>query len=206
MRKGSASIEVMLLLPIMLAVFILLIDTLFILYHRSIVEAEIDVIALNLRQQLAQAPDDYLLSPDSDLSFGNINSQFQTERGIFDYFHLGLSSGSIDTRFGQALANARGNQHYHLKSAHSSINFDAFRPQLKLSYQVEVHSPFSALTGNTLHNLRQVKGEIHLKLSNKFQHINDVRTLMDKLSEIEEVINLVKTARSEIKKWLSKIN
>lgn len=206
MRKGTASIEVMLILPLLLSIIIILLDALFIFYQSSVLEAELLSIQLSLAENLAQNSDANIISAYSDLELGNVEQSQRNSRRLSDNFHLGLSESQLKSRFQAALKQSRGSSYYRLTSFQSSLHFDLLRPYYQLDYQLIINSPFASLTGPILNNYKIFKGEMRVNVNSQLQEMNDIVILMDRLAKVQEVIQLIRRARGEIQKCLAKIN
>ncbi len=203
-RKGVTTIEAMLLAPFVLFLFLCLIDMLFIVHNRTVLQADLNTIKLAAEQHLAKSPDQWSISALSDWQNGNSDLAQQNKRGIVDMMHLFLDKSALAERIGSELSNEKRQALYSVRQIAIDSRFNWFSEQYYLVYDIDINTPFSSLTGHIFSDYLNVKGTVALESYKHVQKMHDIELLLDRVEELSEIELLLKTVRGVLVNCLVK--
>ncbi len=194
-RKGVATIEAMLLTPIILFLFICIVDMAFIVHNRMVAQADLQLIKQIANDYLAQATDAHLTSSASDWRTGKTAIAIKNKRGIVDMFHLFLDDQAFENRVRQQLNRHNRQQLYQLKKLSISRNLYFFNTQYNLNYDIAIRSPFAFITGHIFGNYQTLSGSIRLDSYSHLQQMHDIELVFDHLEKLSKIETLIKAIR-----------
>ncbi len=194
-RKGSFTVEAMMLTPLLMFFFICLIDVLFIAHNRVVAQADLSLIKSSLQQHLAESTDAWTVSGQSDWQSGNIARSIQVERGLSDMFHLFLSDDALLERTAKAVRQAGHGALYEVENLEIKARARLFDGNYTVRYQYKIHSPFQFLTNHVFSSYQTMQGELTIPCHSHRQQLHDIALLIDHIEQLKRVEALVKTIR-----------
>ncbi len=204
-RRGISTVELTLLLPILLGLFVCLIDMLFIVHNRTVLQADLHAAQTIAERHLAEATDDWLISADSDWKTGN-SGDIAAARSIVDMFHLFLDKEALAKRITTELQAGNRTALYQIKQLSVDGEIHFFSMRYYLVYRAAIQSPFGGLTKHLFANYQEVSGRLRLDSNSHLQHLHDIELAVDQLETLNEIEALIKAVRGVLLNCLSKIN
>ncbi len=194
-RRGVTTLEAMLLAPIVLFLFICLIDMLFIVHNRTVLQADLSRIERVAEQHLAQVPDILTVSALSDWQNGNSELIEKNRRGIVDSLHLFLDKDQLAARIKSELTSARRSGLYSVESLAIESEINWFSMRYYLTYDIAIQSPFAHLTGHIFGGYQTVSGRRQIDSYSHIEQFHDIELVIDHLEKLQEIEMLIKTVR-----------
>ncbi len=194
-RKGVTTIEAMVLTPIILFLFICIIDMAFIVHNRVVAQADLQLIKQIGNDYLAQATDDYLTSSASNWQTGKTAIAVKSQRGIVDMFHLFLDNNAFKERVLKQLQRHNRQQLYQLKQLSINRNVYFFNTQYNLNYDIAIQSPFAFMTNHIFGNYQTLSGSVRLNSYSHLQKMHDIELVFDHLEKLSQLEALIKAIR-----------
>ncbi len=203
-RKGVTTIEAMLLAPFILFLFMCLIDMLFIVHNRTVLQADLNAIKLVAEQHLAESPDQWSVSTLSDWQNGNSELAEQNSRSIADMMHLFLDKSALAERIGSEMSTEKRRALYSVRRIAIESEPGWFSERYYLIYDIDINTPFSSLTGHIFSSHQNVSGRQQLQSYDHMQKMHDIELVFDHFEKLTEIELLIKTIRGVLVNCLVK--
>ncbi len=194
-QSGSFTVEAMVLTPLLIFLFICLIDGLFIAHNRVVARADLSMIKSSLQQHLAESPDDWTVNVLSDWQSGNVDESVQVNRGLSDSFHLFLSDADLLKRARQAIWQFDHSALYEVTDLKIETRSLFFNAHYRMRYECRIHSPFQFLTKHLYNDYQTLRGVLTIPCRSHRQQLHDIALVIDYIERIKEIESLVKTIR-----------
>ncbi len=194
-RKGVTTIEAMLLTPIILFLFICIIDMAFIVHNRIVAQADLQLIKQIAEDYLAQSTDDYFTSSTSDWRTGKMVIAVKSQRSIVDMFHLFLDNRAFEDRVKERLNRQNRRQLYQLKQLSINSNVYFFNTEYSLNYDFAIRSPFGFMTDHFFDKYQSLSGSIRLDSYSHLQQMHDIELVFDHVAKLSQIEALIKAIR-----------
>ncbi len=193
-RVGSVTVEAMVLTPLLLFLFICLIDVLFIAHNRVVARADLALLKNSLQQHLAESTDTWTVDGQSDWRVGNVAESVRVDRGLSDLFHLFLNEADLASRASRAIEQSG---HAALYEADLSFSTSAhlFTAHYVMRYDCVIHSPFQFVTNHFFGGYQSMSGEMSIPCHSHRQQLHDIALLIDQIEQLGRIEALVKTIR-----------
>jgi hypothetical protein len=191
-NKGSHSLEVALLMPVLIVIIILIIDHSIYLHNRLTVLAQLDTMHRAVARHVSDASLQWLVNEESDLEYGNIHANKKYEKSLLDSLTIVIKESDLMDRITKELDESVQDAVAEIEIDQITLRQILFRKHVVFKYSIQVYSPFSKWTRNTAHN-GIIHQEVVLQPESILEEYHTIDTLLDSLGSSSDIQSLIQS-------------